>query len=369
MRAERQIIFWLTAAVLLVLLIALLKNILLPFVAGIAIAYFLSPIADRLVALGLNRIVASLLIVAAGAIVVVVLAIVLVPLLAAQAQEIAIALPGEIQRLREPLEAWMRERLGPVFPGIEGQLGRAGDVLAQNWTSIAGWAATSVWGGSLAIFNFVALMLVTPLVVFYLLVDWHPILDKIDGWLPRDHAASIRTLASDMNEAISAFVRGQGTVCIILGLFYALSLSLIGLNYGLLVGLATGLLSFVPFVGWALGFITATTLALVQSWPELTQPLLVIGVFAAGQALDAGFLSPSIVGSKIGLHPVWLIFALFAFSYLFGFVGALVAVPVAAALAVLIRFALSAYLQSPVYTGEPSTPAAAASRQTLETVP
>jgi predicted PurR-regulated permease PerM len=369
MRAERQILFWLTAALLLVLLIGLLKAILLPFVAGIAIAYFLSPVADRLVTLGLNRIIASLLIVLAGGVVVVVLAILVVPLLVAQAQEIAVAVPGEIQRLREPMEAWVRERLGPVFPGIEGQLARAGDVLTQNWTSIAGWAATSVWGGSLAIFNFLALMLVTPLVVFYLLVDWHPMLAKIDGWLPRDYAPSIRALASDMNEAISAFVRGQGTVCLILGIFYALSLSFIGLNYGLLVGLATGLFAFVPFVGWALGFITATTIALVQSWPELTQPLLVVGVFAAGQALDAGFLSPSIVGSKIGLHPVWLIFALFAFSYLFGFVGTLVAVPVAAALAVLIRFALSVYLQSPVYKGGTFTAPSPAPRPTVETAP
>jgi predicted PurR-regulated permease PerM len=176
-------------------------------------------------------------------------------------------------------------------------------------------------------------------------------LAKIDGWLPRDHASSVRALASEMNEAVSAFVRGQGTVCLILGAFYALSLSLIGLNYGLLVGLATGLFAFVPFVGWALGLITALTLAMAQFWPGMTEPLLVVGVFAAGQALDAGFLSPNIVGSKIGLHPVWLIFSLFAFSYLFGFVGTLVAVPVAAALAVLIRFALTAYLESPVYRG------------------
>jgi predicted PurR-regulated permease PerM len=351
MRAERQIVFWLTAALLLILAIGLLKAILLPFIAGIAIAYFLSPLADRLTALGLNRLAASLLIVAAGAVIVVVLAILVVPIVMSQAQQIAVALPGEITRLRDAVEAFARERLGPAFPGLEGQIARGTDILAENWTSLAGWAATSVWGGSLAIFNFLALMLVTPLVVLYLLVDWHPMLAKVDGWLPRDYAPSIRSLAAEMNDSVSAFVRGQGTVCMILGAFYALSLSLIGLNYGLLVGLATGLFAFVPFVGWALGLIMAVTLAMAQFWPGMTEPLLVLGVFAAGQALDAGFLSPNIVGSKIGLHPVWLIFALFAFSYLFGFVGTLIAVPVAAALAVLIRFALSAYLQSPVYKG------------------
>jgi predicted PurR-regulated permease PerM len=194
-------------------------------------------------------------------------------------------------------------------------------------------------------------MLVTPLVVFYLLIDWHPMLAKIDGWLPRGHAHSIRAIASDMNDAISAFIRGQGTVCIILGGFYAAALSFLGLNYGLLVGLATGLLAFIPFIGWALGLITALGVAVVQFWPDSTPPLLVAGVFLAGQLLDAGLLSPKIVGSKIGLHPVWLIFSLFVFSYLFGFVGAIVAVPVAAAIAVLVRFAVTVYLESPVYRG------------------
>jgi predicted PurR-regulated permease PerM len=205
--------------------------------------------------------------------------------------------------------------------------------------------------------NFLALMLVTPLVVFYLLVDWHPMLEKIDRWLPRGHKDSIRTLASDMNDAVAAFVRGQGTVCIILGVFYALALSLVGLTYGLLVGVVTGAMAFIPFVGWAFGVLVATTLAIIQFWPDMLPIALVIGVFLAGQALDAGFLSPTIVGSKIGLHPVWLIFALFAFSYLFGLVGTLVAVPLAAALGVLIRFALDVYLKSRVYQGTASAAA------------
>ncbi len=359
MRGERQVLFWVTAAGLLILTIATLKDILLPFVAGIAIAYFLSPLADRLVAMGLNRVVASLLIVVTLAVIVVAALVLIVPIILAQAQALAEALPGEIARLREVLDTWARERLGPGYAGLDSQIGRASDALAENWASLAGWAATSIWSRSLAIVNFLALMLVTPLVVFYLLVDWHPMLAKVDGWLPRGHAASIRTLASDMNDAVAAFVRGQGTVCIILGCFYAVALSAVGLNYGLLIGLVTGLLAFIPFVGWALGFLTATTLAVMQFWPEMLPILLVVGVYLAGQALDAGFLSPTIVGSKIGLHPVWLIFALFVFSYLFGLVGTLVAVPLAAALGVLIRFALDVYLKSPVYQGTPGAATAA----------
>jgi len=351
MRGERQVLFWGTAAVLLMLAIALLKDILLPFLAGVAVAYFLSPLADRLVKLGFNRIVASLLIIITLAVLIIAALVLVVPVILSQAQELATALPGEISRIREALEAWARAQLGPAFVGIEAQIARASDALSDNWTSLAGWAASSIWDRSLAIVNFVALMLVTPLVVFYLLIDWHPMLDKIDGWLPRAHADSIRALASDMNDAVAAFVRGQGTVCLILGAFYATALSALGLNYGLLIGLVTGLMSFVPFVGWALGLITATTVAVIQYWPDMVPIVLVVAVFLAAQALDAGFLSPTIVGSKIGLHPVWLIFALFVFSYLFGFVGTLIAVPLAAALGVLIRFALGVYLASPVYQG------------------
>jgi predicted PurR-regulated permease PerM len=355
MRAERQVLFWMTAAVLLIVTIAVLKDILLPFVAGIALAYFLSPLADKLVSLGFHRIVASLLIVVSLAVVIIAALVLVVPVILAQAQDLASVLPSEVARLRSVIEIWGRERFGPTFGGFDTQIDQASDAIAANWASLAGWAASSLWDRSLAIVNFLALVLVTPVVVFYLLIDWHPMLEKVDGWLPRDHADSIRTLASDMNDAVAAFVRGQGAVCLILGCFYAVALSVLGLNYGLLIGLVTGLLSFIPFVGWALGFLTSTTVAIVQFWPDMLPIMLVVGVFLGAQALDAGFLSPTIVGSKIGLHPVWLIFALFVFSYLFGIVGTLVAVPLAAALGVVIRFALDVYLKSPVYRGTPVT--------------
>jgi predicted PurR-regulated permease PerM len=176
-------------------------------------------------------------------------------------------------------------------------------------------------------------------------------LAKVDSWLPRDEAPSIRAVAHDVDQSVSAFIRGQGTVCLLLSIYYALALSAIGLKYGLLIGIATGLLSFIPFVGWALGFITAGVLAILQFWPDIWPLILVAGVYLMAQVVDAGFLSPKIVGSKIGLHPVWLILALFVFSYLFGFLGMLVAVPVAAALAVLVRVALKAYLNSDLYKG------------------
>lgn len=364
MRIERQVIFWIAAAVICLMALSLLKDVLLPFIAGIVIAYSLSPLADRLTAGGLNRTAASALLVGLGAAVLITLSVLLLPLVADQAEQLASSLPANAERLYGLTETFLRERFGVELPAFKAGLSQTGDAIAGNWAWLANWLASSVWSGGRALFNFVSLMLVTPLVVFYLLVDWHPMLAKIDGWLPRDHANTIRNLATEVNDAIAAFVRGQGAVCIILGAFYAVALTLLGLDYGLLVGLVTGVLAFVPFVGWALGFIVSGALAVVQFWPDAMPLAMVAGVFLTGQALDAAFLSPKIVGSKIGLHPVWLIFALFVFSYLFGFVGVLVAVPVAAAIAVLVRFGLGLYLDSQVYHGEKREPGLAVKDRT-----
>ncbi|MEL6225927.1 MAG: AI-2E family transporter, partial [Pseudomonadota bacterium] len=190
---------------------------------------------------------------------------------------------------------------------------------------------------------------------------------RIDSWLPRAHAPKVRAIASDIDNAISAFIRGQGLVCLILGVYYTVALSFAGLEYGLLVGVLTGILSFVPFVGWALGLISSVVLALVQTWPDLTLLFLVLAIFAGSQALDAAFLSPKIVGSRIGLHPVWLIFALMTFSYLFGIVGTLVAVPLAAATGVLVRHSLQSYLESEIYRGVHATEPAASPEPVTET--
>lgn len=356
MQVERQVLFWLAAVLAVLLALLALKDVLLPFLIGVVIAYALNPVADRLSALGVNRTVASALIVAAMVVVLVLMLVFLVPMLANQLQQLGMTLPGDLERGREVVEAWAKERLGSRFADFKAALDRAVADLSSNWSGMAGVIAKSVWAQGLALVNFLSLLLITPLVVFYLLVDWHPMLERIETWLPRDHKATILRLAGEINDAISAFIRGQGLVCLVLGLIYALGLTLIGLRYGLLIGLATGILSFIPFVGWALGLLTAGTLALLQFWPDTVPLMKVLAVFAMGQIADAAFLSPKIVGSKIGLHPVWLIAALFVFSYLFGFAGMLVAVPVAAAVAVLVRFALEVYLGSSIYKGRGNPP-------------
>lgn len=351
MGAQRQVLFWLAAALFALVAVLTLRSVLLPFVVGVVVAYALNPIADRLERAGLGRIAACALIVACLVVLVLLAFLFIVPLLANQLQQLAVSAPGELDRLKTLVETWARANLGTRYPDFQAGLDRAAAHLSSNWADVATAVARSVWAQGLAIVNFVSLLLITPLVVFYFLADWHPMMAKIDGWLPRDHQVTIRRLAISINDAISAFIRGQGLVCIVLGLFYAAGLAWVGLRYGLLIGLATGLLAFIPFVGWALGLIVAGGMTLVEFWPE-TLPLLKVGaIFAAGMTLDSAWLSPKIVGSKIGLHPVWLIFALFVFSYLFGLVGMLVAVPVAAAAAVLVRFALEVYLSSSIYRG------------------
>jgi predicted PurR-regulated permease PerM len=351
MRVERQLWFWVAALIVLVFAIALLRDILLPFVTAIVVAYFLNPIADRLQARGLNRAWAAILIVGVVAVLLAFALILLVPVLVDQVRQMVTALPGETERFKAFVDRFGRDWLGPSFPSFQTALDRTLADLSQNWTAMAGAIMASVWSRGLALVNFVSLLLITPVVVFYLLVDWHPMLERVDNALPRDHAATIRRLAVGINDAVAAFIRGQGTICLLLGIFYAIGLSWAGIDYGLLVGLSTGLLAFIPIIGWMLGLIFAAILAVVQYWPDPAPLLKAIGVLVAGIAIDTAFLSPRFVGQKVGLHPVWMIFALFVFSYLFGLVGTLVAVPTAAAIGVLVRFAVQLYLDSSVYKG------------------
>lgn len=351
MKVERQVLFWLAALAALVVVIALLREVLLPFVVGMILAYALNPVAERLSRAGLSRAAASAVVVAILVLAAVLTLWLLLPPLVAQLQGLGETLPGALSRLRQVVEEIARERLGERFGEFKAAFDKSLAELEINWSAVVPQVLGSVWTKGLALVNFISLLLVTPLVVFYLLADWHAMLQRIDGWLPRDKAPTVRRLVGEMDAAIGAFIRGQGLVCLILAVLYAVGLTWAGLKHGLLIGVATGILSFVPFAGWALGFIVAAGMMLVQSWPDLMPLYKVAGIFLAGMALDSALLSPRIVGSRVGLHPLWLIFALFVFSYAMGFVGMLVAVPLAAAFAVLVRYGLEVYLGSEVYRG------------------
>ncbi len=350
---QRQLIFWLAALVLFVLALWLLSDILLPFVAGLAIAYLLTPLTDRLERLGVNRLAAALLIITVVVLALIYLILLVAPFLGGQLSSFIESVPGYVAKLQallsDPSLPWIQKLLGAGFSPDKSM----GDLMTQG----VGWLTAflhSLWSGGRALVSVFSLVVVTPVVAFYLIYDWHRMIRTVDGWIPVRQRDTVRALAREIDAAISGFLRGQTGVCLILGSFYALALTLTGLNFGLLIGLISGLITFVPYVGSMTGLVLSLGVAVAQFWPDYGSILMVLGIFLVGQFLEGYVLSPKLVGESVGLHPVWLIFALLAFGYLFGFVGLLVAVPLAATIGVLVRFALRQYLESSFYTGENS---------------
>jgi predicted PurR-regulated permease PerM len=283
----------------------------------------------------------------------VVVILLVAPVLGGQLSSFIENIPGYVTKLQtllsDPSRPWVQKLLGVGFSNDKAIT----DLVTQG----AGWLTTflkSLWSGGRALVSLFSLIVVTPVVAFYLIFDWHQMIDTVDSWIPLRQRETVRQLARETDKAIAGFIRGQSAVCLILGSFYAVALTLSGLNFGLLIGLISGLITFIPYVGSMTGLILSLGVAVAQFWPEYTPILIVLCIFLVGQFLEGNVLAPKLVGQSVGLHPVWLIFALLAFGYLFGFVGLLVAVPLAATIGVLSRFALNRYLESSLFTGEPS---------------
>jgi predicted PurR-regulated permease PerM len=349
---QRQSLFWLAGLMLFVLMLWLLSDIMLPFVAGLAIAYLLTPLTDRLERLGVNRLAAALLIITIVVLALIYLILLVAPILAGQLSSFFESVPGYITKLQgllsDPSRPWLQKLLGAGFSADKS----VSDLMTQG----VGWLTSflhSLWSGGRALVSLFSLGVVTPVVAFYLICDWHRMIRAVDKWILPQHRATVRELARQVDVAISGFVRGQTGVCLILGSFYAVALTLIGLNFGLLIGLISGLITFIPYVGSMTGLVVAFGVAVAQFWPNYGPILMVLAVFLVGQFIEGYVLAPKLVGESVGLHPVWIIFALLAFGYLFGFVGLLVAVPLAATIGVLARFVLRRYMQSSFYTGKP----------------
>lgn len=351
---RRQIAFWLAMAALFILFLYVFSAILLPFVAGMILAYFLDPVADRLEALGLARIAATVAILAGFLLVFILALMIVLPILATQLADFIERMPGYLTRLQALVgdfdPAWLKDAIGVDSAGLREGL----NTLLKQGAGFLSTLFQSVWNSGKALIDIAGLVVVTPVVAFYMLLDWDKMVAGIDSCVPRDNLTTVRRLAAEINGSTAAFVRGQGTVCIVLGLFYAIGLTAIGLNFGLLIGLFAGLIGFIPYVGSLVGLVLAVGVAVVQFWPDWIWIGAVAIVFLAGQFIEGNILQPKLVGSSVGLHPVWLMFALFAFGSLFGFVGLLVAVPASAAMGVLVRFALDRYLASPLYAGHGS---------------
>lgn len=348
---QRQMAFWLGALAVFILVLWLLSEILLPFIAGLAIAYLLTPLTDRLERLGVHRLAAALLIITVVVLALVIMILLVAPILGGQLSSFIANIPGYVTKLQSLLSdqstPWVQKLLGAGFSPDKS--------ISELATQGVGWLTAflkGLWSGGRALVSLFSLIVVTPVVAFYLIYDWHRMLKTVDSWVPVQQRTTVWQLAREIDAAIAGFVRGQSAVCLILGSFYAVALTLSGLNFGLLIGLISGLITFIPYVGSMTGLILALGVAVAQFWPEYTSILIVLGIFLVGQFLEGNVLAPKLVGESVGLHPVWLIFALLAFGYLFGFVGLLVAVPLAATIGVLARFALRRYLESSLYTGE-----------------
>jgi predicted PurR-regulated permease PerM len=320
--------------------------VMLPFLVGGAIAYFLDPVADRLERLGMNRVAATSLISVLALVAVVLLVLAVIPTLVKQTTALINTAPEMVARL----VAFLTER----FPDLLDETSTVRQTLSDLGKSIQTGGAAVLQGllsSALGLISALIFVVVVPVVAFYLLLDWDHMVARIDMLLPRDHAPVIRVLASEIDRTLAAFVRGQLSVCLVLGAYYSIGMIAVGLQFGLLVGAAAGAITFIPYIGALFGGALALGLALFQFWGDWLSIGLVALVFGVGQFLEGNVLTPRMVGKSVGLHPVWLMFALSVFGAAFGFVGLLVAVPVAASIGVLTRFFMGQYQASALYVG------------------
>lgn len=351
MDVAKQIKIWGISLLVFLTLLYILSDVLTPFIAGMAVAYFVDPVADKLEEWGLSRSLATTVITITFFIVTIAGLSMLLPVLTKQIIGFAGRVPIYFDQLRDVVEPFIRQLSLDISDEDLKQIGATAAGFAKHALSVLANLFQRIVSGGAAVIDVVSILVLTPLVTFYLLRDWDLLVAKIDTWLPRKMAPVIREQFTLIDQTLAGFVRGQASVCLLLGTFYATGLSIVGLEFGLLVGLGAGFISFIPYVGASIGLTVGLCIALVQ-FSEWMPIAIVAGIFLTGQTAESYVLTPKMVGERIGLHPVWLIFALMAGGSLAGFTGVLLAVPIAAIIGVLIRFGLAQYLKSALYTGE-----------------
>jgi predicted PurR-regulated permease PerM len=346
-------LFWIGLFLLVVFVLGLVQSILIPFATGFAIAYVLAPGVSSLERLGVRRSLASVAVVVLFLLGLVFLLIILVPLMQGQVVQLIAHVPNLVRALQDQF-GQLIQLAQEHLPAED--VAKVRDVVSAKLAEAVTWLASLLQGmitSSLAILNILSLVVVTPIVTFFLLRDWEKMVAHIDSYLPRQSLETVRGQARLVSDTLVGFVHGQALVCVILATYYSTALSVAGLDAGLAVGLLIGVLAIIPILGVTTGFILAIGLAANQ-YGTWTPVLVVCGIFAVGQLTEANFLTPKLLGDRIHLHPVWVIFALFAAGTLYGFVGVLIAVPAAAVIGVLVRFALSCYRSSSLYDSHPA---------------
>ncbi|MCE3232701.1 MAG: family transporter [Rickettsiaceae bacterium] len=339
-------------SIIIILLLGLfifsISEILLPFVVAIISSYFLSPAVDKLQKVGIHRAWSASIIISAFFSILVLLSILLLPLLYEQFISLINQIPEYIRKADKELLPSIRSALIKISPETLEKAQESVSGASVYILEFLGKMMANIWSSGLALVNLLALIFVTPVVMFYILRDWVKIVTKVNSLLPPKYATTIRKQCREIDITLSGYIRGQTNVCLLLGIFYALGLTMAGLNFGFVIGLATGIFSFIPYVGLLFGFAIGIVVAIFQ-FAEISQILIVAGIFILGQFIEGNFVSPKLVGDKVGLHPVWIIFGMLSGGAMFGFIGILLAIPVTAIIGVLVRFALDEYLNSPMF--------------------
>ncbi|MGB9154268.1 MAG: AI-2E family transporter [Alphaproteobacteria bacterium] len=341
--------FWLLILAAFIAVLWLFKPVLLPFLAGLAIAYFLEPAVTALEKRKVPRWAGALIVLSGFLFVVVAMILLISPMLNHQIGALINALPEYIAAIRQSYLPWAQDWLARFSPA---DVEKIRDAATQSSGDAMGWVSQTVKNivsGGFAFIDAVALSILTPVTAFHVLRDWHKLTKVVDQLIPRRHYAVIREQMKAIDETLSGFVRGQAMVCLILGVIYSTGLAANGLKYGATVGIIAGVLTIVPYVGTVFGWLTSVILAAVQFDGDWLRIGLVVGVFAVGHFLEAYILTPRFVGKRVGLHPIWVLFALIAGVKLMGFTGVLIAVPTAAVIGVLVRFAVREYKRSAIY--------------------
>lgn len=344
-----QTIFWSVAFLIFLGLIWLLKGILLPFVLGAVIAYLLNPVVGRLEKLGMARRGAVLLMLGSFFTVLTILLAILLPILLREAMAFLDAAPGYVTYLWakvQPMIVAVQERLGyQITDQLQGLLqDNMGKTLQVGKGVLAGLA-----NGGGAVLEFMTTLFLTPIAAYFMMKEWPAIVREIGDMMPRDHESTLRELLRQIDGKISGFVRGQIMICGALGILYAIALSIAGLNYGFVIGLGTGILSIIPYVGSTLGLMTSLVVSYLQSGGDWSFVGIIAVIFFVGQFIEGNFITPKLMGDSVGLHPLWIIFALMAGGSLLGLLGMFLAIPVAAIVGVLLAFAFSQYKASSFY--------------------
>jgi predicted PurR-regulated permease PerM len=343
-----RLLFWLGFLLIVIIALGMVQSILLPFAAGVVLAFILSPAVGRLERWGIRRSLAAFAVLLVFLIGVVLVFVVLVPLIQNQVVQLIARVPSLIAFLQEQ-NKWAMGLLQQQLP--QDQMDKLQELIDSKLAEAVAWVATlfqNLITSSIAVLNIVSLVVIAPIVTFLLMRDWESIVTLVDDLVPRQSLATVRAQARAVSDTLVGFVHGQALVCLILAIYYGTTLSFARLDSGLALGLLIGVLAVIPILGATLGFVLALGLAATQ-YGTWTAILTVVAIFAVGQVIEGNFLTPKLVGDRIRLHPVWVIFALFAGASLFGFVGVLFAVPAAAVIGVLVRFAVSRYRRSTIY--------------------